>query len=332
LSQARHVSGGLRRAISETRFQWEGKVFTVGVSIGVVPINADSESITSVLSAADTACYAAKDRGRNRIHVYHQGDRELNQRQGEMQWVARINDALEEDRFRLYYQPIARINDGAGEGMHYEVLVRLRRKEGEQALARSFLGAAERYNLAVKIDRWVLGYVMEWLMKRPDHVERLDLCTINISGQSVADEDFLGFAVERFKDTGLSPAKICFEITETAAIANFTRATSFINALRALGCRFSLDDFGSGLSSFAYLKTLPVDYLKIDGIFVKGVVDDPIDLAMVKSINDLGRVMGKKTIAEFVENEAILRKVKELGVDYAQGHFLGEPRPIEELA
>jgi diguanylate cyclase (GGDEF)-like protein/PAS domain S-box-containing protein len=331
LQQARRVADALRQAVEAFRFVWEDKGFRVGVSIGLVPITEASESLTAVLRAADSACYAAKEMGRNRIHLYHEGDAELARRHGEMQTVGQINRALEEDRFHLVFQPLAPINGHDGEGAHYELLLRMSDENGRIVLPGTFLPAAERYNLSTKLDRWVTSTAFEWLADHPDHLQHLSLCSINLSGLSLGDEEFLAFVTRAFKERHFLPQKVCFEVTETAAIANLSSATRFLTVLKDLGCRFALDDFGSGLCSFAYLKHLPVDFLKIDGVFVKDIVDDPIDLAMVKSIHEIGRAMGKLTIAEYVENQAILGKLREIGIDYAQGFGIGRPQSIEEL-
>lgn len=330
LERAEQVVRRLRKVIEDFRFTWDKRVFAIGVSIGMVPVRGGSGDIATALSAADNACYAAKEAGRNRIHIYQPDDAELARRRGEMQWVARIQHALEEDRFQLSYQPIVPVA-GATSGEHYELLIRMRDEDGRLVSPGDFLPAAERYNLATRLDAWVITTALQWLTRNPRHLQCLHLCSINLSGQSLGDEEFLQFIIDQFKRTAVEPGKICFEVTETAAIARLSTATRFISELRRLGCRFALDDFGSGLSSFAYLKNLPVDFLKIDGAFVKDIVDDPIDLAMVKSISEIGRVMGKRTIAEFVENDRILEKLRELGVDYAQGYGIGRTRPIEEL-
>ncbi|MFQ6023648.1 MAG: PAS domain S-box protein [Acidiferrobacterales bacterium] len=329
LEQARRVSETLRTAITDFRFVWGDKTFSVGVSIGLVPITEASGNIINVLSTADTACYAAKDKGRNRIYVYHEDDAELAKRHGEMQWVARIHAALERDRFHLGFQPIMPLGDQ--DGTYYELLLRMKDEDGRVVLPNNFLPAAERYNLATVLDRWVVERAFSWLTAHPRQLERLSLCSINLCGHSIENEKFLEFIIRQFGETGLPPEKICFEVTETVAITNLASANRFIKALKGLGCRFALDDFGSGLSSFAYLKNLPVDLIKIDGVFVKDIVDDPIAFAMVNSINEIGHVMGKQTIAEFVENEVILKKLKEIGVDYAQGYAVGRPRPIDEM-
>jgi diguanylate cyclase (GGDEF)-like protein/PAS domain S-box-containing protein len=322
---AERVANALRRTIEDFRFVWEKQVFGIGVSIGVVPIQGLGQTVSSILSAADAACYAAKDRGRNRIHIYREGDVELARRHGEMRWVTRIQTALEENRFELARQPIVPLSISSGNDCHYELLVRMRDEDGNIVLPDAFLPAAERYNLSVKLDRWVVREAFRMLTRDPDHLEKLFLCSINLSGVSLADEDFLIFVTTEFATTGLPPSKVCFEITETAAIANLSGAMRFIEVLRRIGCRFALDDFGSGLSSFAYLKSLPVDFLKIDGVFVKDIIEDPIDRELVRSINEIGHVMGKYTIAEFVESSEILAALGEIGVDYAQGYELGEP-------
>jgi diguanylate cyclase (GGDEF)-like protein/PAS domain S-box-containing protein len=328
LRQAGRVARTLQRVIREFRFVWDNRVFNIGASIGLVPIGSTSESVTSVLSMADAACYAAKDAGRNRIHVYHEEDSELLRRHGEMELVSQINRALEEGRFYLASQPIVSVGHSGSARSYYEILLRMEGQDGGMISPDVFLPAAERYNISAKLDRWVIGTAFAWLTSGAEDLDQLHLCSINLSGHSLGDSEFLQFVVRQFEETRLPAAKICFEITETAAIANLESATMFMKTLKERGCRFALDDFGSGLSSFAYLKNLPVDILKIDGVFVKDIVDDPIALAMVKSINEIGQVMGKKTIAEFVENRNILEKLGELGVDYAQGYGVGRPQPI----
>ncbi|MFO7640836.1 MAG: EAL domain-containing protein [Candidatus Competibacteraceae bacterium] len=332
LPDAMRVANSLCKAVSEYRFAWGDKTFQVGASIGVVPIHAASDSLNSVLSAADSACYAAKDAGRNRAHLYAENDAELARRQGEMQWVARINQALEDNRFQLAFQPIVPTALGHLEGHHYELLLRMEDEGGQLVLPGAFLPAAERYHLAVKLDRWVVGTALDWLSEHPSHLEHLVLCSINLSGHSLGDEELLGYLVRRLSGRRSLTGKICFEITETAAITNLYQALHFIHILKDIGCRFALDDFGSGLSSFAYLKKLPVDFLKIDGVFVEDIAHDPVSLAMVSSINEIGHVMGMETIAEFVENDQILAQLRAIGVNYVQGYGIGKPRPLAELA
>ena len=320
----------IRDVIRDFHFAWEDRRFAIGVSIGVTSINDASGNAVNLLKEADAACYAAKDKGRNRVHVFRPDDEELALRHGEMQWVARIHHGLEKNLFCLYGQPIISLTDHE-ESLHFEALVRYQDDKGHIIPPGAFLPAAERYNLAQAMDRWVISHLFENIATQPGFLNRLALCSINLSGLTLSDENMLGFISEQFRKWEIPTQKICFEITETAAIANLSNATRFINQLREQGCLFSLDDFGSGLSSFAYLKNLPVDFLKIDGLFVKDILDDKVDLAMVRSINEVGHIMGKKTIAEFVENRQILTLLSELGVDYAQGYCIGKPVPLNEL-
>ncbi len=331
MPQAQVVMERLRQRVAEFRYAWEDKTFKLGISIGLVPVGADVNDISEVFRRADAACYAAKDAGRNRIHCYHEGDADLARRRGEMQWVSRITQALERNEFELYAQPIVSTGASGGHGVHYEILIRLREADGSIVAPGAFLPAAERYNLSPQIDRWVMRTAFAWLASHPASLAELNMCCINLSALTLCDDDSRDYIIEQFMQSGVPPSKICFEVTETAAIANLERATVFIHALKALGCRFALDDFGSGLSSFAYLKNLPVDYLKIDGIFVRDMLDDAMDLAIVRSINEVGHAMGMLTIGEFVENDAILRRLAEVGVDFAQGYGVGRPRPLAEL-
>ena len=320
----------IRDMIKDFQFAWEDKSFTIGVSIGVSSINDTSGNAVDLLKEADAACYAAKDKGRNRVHVFRPDDEALAMRHGEMQWVSKIKQGLEQNRFCLYGQPIVPVANN-DESLHFETLVRYRDDKGRIIPPGAFLPAAERYNLASALDQSVISHLFEWIANKPGFLNRLSLCSINLSGVSISDESMLAFISEQFSAWAIPTHKICFEITETAAIANLSYATKFINQLRDRGCLFSLDDFGSGLSSFAYLKNLPVDFLKIDGLFVKDIVDDEVDLAMVRAINEVGHIMDKKTIAEFVENEQIFKLLNELGVDYAQGYGIGKPVPLDEL-
>lgn len=324
LEDALRIADDLRMMIRDFRFNWKGKAFQVGVSIGLVPIVRGSGGLEEILSAADTACYVAKDQGRDRIHVYRLNDCIVKRRHGEMQWVTRIQQAFEEKRFLLYSQPIRALND-EGHIRRCEILLRMKSEDENIIPPMAFIPAAERYSLMLALDRWVVSNTLMALGERS--VEQ-KLISINLSGQSICDELFLKFVIEQLQQTQVDPQVICFEITETAAIANFDSAIQFVRKLKKVGCRFALDDFGSGLSSFNYLKNLPVDYLKIDGGFVKGMMDDPVDYAMVEAIHKVGKVMGLKTIAEFVESEAILEKLRGIGVDYVQGLAIGSPRPL----
>ena len=329
LKEAQQVARKLVEAVSDYEFFWEDKRFKIGVSIGLVAVNDLDTDVNGLLSAADTACFIAKDQGRNRFHVFREDDEHLVRRHGEMQWAVRLPRALEEGSFRLFYQPMMPVTSKGVEGAHYEVLMRL--QEDQIVLPETFLPAADRYQLSSQLDRWVIATTFQWIADHPAHLRGLYLCAINLSGHSLNEEAFLEFINQKLKDSPIPPDKICFEITETVAISNFSRARDFMKDLKAQGCQFALDDFGSGLSSFGYLKNLPVDFLKIDGVFVKDILDDPLSLALVKSINEIGQVMGIRTIAEYVENEAILEKLRKIGVDYAQGFAIDRPRPIEEL-
>jgi diguanylate cyclase (GGDEF)-like protein len=330
LDRAEHIADKLLRAIKDYRFSWGDKTFTVGGSIGLVPVDASAANIEDLLRNADVACYAAKDLGRNRVHVYHADDAELIRRHGEMQWVSRINLALDEERFTLYRQNIHSLALST-DRQCCEMLIRLRAENGALVLPGAFLPAAERYNLAPAIDRWVVGHLLEHLgslYRSGDPGKRMFF--VNLSGATLNDGDFFAFVRERLRDSGIPPGCLCFEITETAAIANLDRAVHFIREVRAQGCRFALDDFGSGLSSFTYLKSLPVDYLKIDGGFVRGLCQDPMNRAIVEAINRVGHAVGLKTIAEFVEDEASRAALMEIGIDYAQGYALHRPEPMAD--
>ncbi|MGR9088067.1 MAG: EAL domain-containing protein [Gammaproteobacteria bacterium] len=330
LDQAKIVTDKIHQIVEQFQFYWDDKAFRIGVSIGLVIIDYNKGGSDIHLKQADMACFMAKQAGRNRTHIYREDDKALARHHGEMNWVVRINKALEDDLFCLYSQIIVAL--GVNEGEHCEILIRMKDRNGGIISPDAFLPAAERYQLSNKIDRWVIRNVFQFYTNHPERLNQLSMCSINLSGSSLTDPHLLSFIESQFKLTGMPSHKVCFEITETAAIANLSLASEFMNRLKEYGCKFSLDDFGSGLSSFAYLKNLPVDYLKIDGFFVKDVTHDSMDLAMVKSINDIGHVMGKKTIAEFVENEKILDTLNELKVDYAQGYHTGKPRPIHEPA
>lgn len=331
----------IRQLVSDFRFTWENKAFTIGVSAGVTIVSADTSSVSIVLSEADTACYMAKDAGRNRVHVYQADDAALAQRRGEMQWVARINSALSQNRFVLYCQPIVPIEqiyapesidrDVTAE-IHLEILIRMLDEGGQQIPPGAFIPAAERYHLMPAIDRWVVRTMFEWLRANAERFSIVNCWTINLSGQSLSDDSLLEFVRAEIKKSAFSASRICFEITETAAVANLKGATEMIARLKTEGCYFALDDFGSGMSSFAYLKNLPVDFLKIDGNFIRDITRDRVDRAMVEAVNQIGQVMGIQTIAEFVESKAILDALRVIGVDYAQGYAIAPPVPLETLS
>lgn len=328
LEQALVLTERIRDAIEHYRFAWEGKVFSIGVSIGVVRVDVNERNIGPVLASADAACYAAKESGRNRVHCYQPDDAKLIEQHGQMQWVGRLQAALDQDRLRLYVQPIVPLHAPDANRLHFEILVRLE-EDGRVVSPGTFLPAAERYGMMPRIDQWVVNNTLAWLGDRFRTRGQLDgVYCINLSGASLSDERFRHTLHAMLEQLRLPSGSICFEITETAAVANLTKVANFIVEVKQLGCAFALDDFGSGLSSFAYLKNLPVDFLKIDGSFIKDIERDPIDLAMVQAINAIGHVMGLKTIAEFVENESIRQRLIEIGVDYAQGYHVGEPRPL----
>jgi len=318
-------------SLQKRPFVWQGQHFRVTASIGVALLDPHMHDATGVMGAADSACYAAKESGRNRTKLYALDDSTLNIRQGEMHWVARLHRALAEKRFELYLQPIA---PAAGDGAphrHFETLLRLNAADGRCFTPGAFMPAAERYNLASQIDAWVLDEALAWLDRSPLFLDQIEVLSINLSGQSLGEAAFLGHVRDRMRRFPLAARKICFEITETAAISNLDRVQDFMASLRALGCRFALDDFGAGLSSFAYLRTLDVDYLKIDGMFIRDLEDDPVHVAMVRSINEVGHVMGKKTIAEYVENDAVRERLAALGVDLVQGYGIGRPVPFADV-
>lgn len=329
LNEAVRAAEALCEEVRSFRFSWENRSYSLRVSVGIVPLTADSESVTSLLGAADAACQAAKEAGRNRVHAYQVNDVALISRRREMQWAARLTSALEGDRFELYRQSIRALGDEAEEGAHFELLLRLRDDESDLPISpASFIRAAERFNITPSIDRWVITQTFRWLTAHPEQLEELAVCAINLSAQSLTDDKFLPFVSNEFDRFKLPGSKFCFEITETAAVASYAQAQRFISGLRQRGCTFALDDFGSGMASFAHLRHLPVDYVKIDGTFVRGIESDTIDRSMVASINDICQLMGRRTIAEFAETEAVCEILRQIGVDYAQGYAVDEPTPL----
>lgn len=329
LQEAHRVLESIRTAMNDFNFTWVGKRFSITVSMGVVPIRDYECDIIETLAKADLACGAAKEDGGNRIHIHTEGDDTVGLRHEEMLWVERIDKAVRENRLQLYYQPIVGIRENPLE-QHCEILIRMLEDDGALIPPGTFLPAAERYRLTSRIDRWVISNTLAWLELNQVNFTNEICWGINLSGQSLADENLLNFVIQELEQSGINPRSLYFEITETAAIANLKNAIRFITTLREHGVRFALDDFGSGLSSFAYLKNLPVDFLKIDGIFVKEIVHNDTDYAMVKAINDVGKAMGKQTIAEFVEDLSIVEKLREIGVDFAQGYGICKPLPLKE--
>lgn len=328
VEQAGRVAQQLLEAVERFTFVWEKHSFRIGVSIGMVAVDAQSQGLIRVMKAADSACYAAKTEGRHRVHVYRANDMELSRQRSEMRWAGRLREALERDSFEIWAQPIVSLGARTqGPGLNHELLLRL--KDGPHALSpRALMAAAERYSLGPSLDRWVIARALEQLATVPREAVQEGQWSINLSGSSFSEPGFLDFVSGEFRRTGTPHRLICFEITETAAVANMGAAVNFIHELAGLGCRFALDDFGSGFSSFAHLRNLPVHYLKIDGSFVRDIAADRIHEGLVRAISDLAHTLGVSTVAEHVEDAATVERLKDLGVDYAQGYFLGRPRPL----
>jgi len=322
----------IHRVIGAFRFVWEDQVFQLSASIGVAPVAPDTPSVAAVLASADVACAMAKEKGRNRIHFYEPDDQELQQRHNEMQWVSRIKQALEEERFELFAQRIVPVRAAASRP-HYEVLLRMRDAQGRMVMPGAFIPAAERYSLMDRLDRWVIATALDKLDRHHRQLPAAEhpMLSINVSGASLGQSDLLEFISDRLRSSAVDPAQVCFEITETAAISNLREAERFLSAVRELGCQVALDDFGSGLSSFTYLKRLPVDVLKIDGSFVRDLCHEPLSAAMVQAVTRIAGILEIETIAEFVENEETLVALREAGVDYAQGYLIHRPAPMDEV-
>jgi diguanylate cyclase (GGDEF)-like protein len=326
------IAERLRLAVQELRFVWNGCAFGISASIGLVHVT-EADAMEATLRAADMACYMAKEKGRNRVQVHYPSDSELAQRVGEMAWVQRIRNGLNEQRFCLFAQEIRSLSKDESDRLRVELLLRLRDEDGKLVQPGSFMPAAERYGLMPLIDRWVVQNAFALLASRLNASEpaRLTSCAINLSGSTFGDDGFVEYVRRQFELHSVPPGMICFEITETSAIANLPSARRFIQGLKKLGCRFSLDDFGTGMSSFSYLKHLPVDFIKIDGSFVTEMLNSKIDRAMVEMIVHVAKVMGKSTIAEFAETDEILAGLREIGVDYAQGYAIGKPSLFEAM-
>jgi diguanylate cyclase (GGDEF)-like protein len=327
-AEAQETAEKIRQVIHQFRFVYASKMYDVAGSLGVVWVDPTAESISELLSAADLACRIAKEKGGNRIHIYQSADQGVLAHEDHMQWIGRINKALEEQRFVLYRQRILSL-DATNDDEHYELLLRLKDEAGNIISPIQFIPAAERYELMTKLDRWVIKTALSKMVQIYAQNPTTTLsCSINLSGQSFCEQGFLEYLIDQIHDSGLPPERICFEITETVAVSKLSQAIDFMQSVKQIGCEFSLDDFGSGMSSFTYLKNLPVDYLKIDGYFVKTILENKIDHAMVESINQIGQVMGLKTIAEFVECDTILAELKKIGVNYVQGYGIGKPEPF----
>ncbi|MBN2738393.1 MAG: EAL domain-containing protein [Spirochaetales bacterium] len=329
--QAKRIIEELHQKISTTPFLWNNKEFSVKLSIGLTPINKGSDDLEKILSSANIACVFAKKNGGNRIQLYQHNNSDLKKYQYEMSFIADIQNAIKENRLLLYSQIIQPISDFQGTGKHYEILIRMIDKKGELLSPSSFISTAEKHNIMPLIDRWTINKLFSSYKIDYNETPRYSLAkfSINLSGASLNDENFLEYVFDQFALYDIPPFMICFEITETTAISNLSRIAQFIKELKKIGVCFSLDDFGTGWSSFHYLKELPIDFLKIDGSFVRGICDNPLDLVLVETINHIGHILGLQTIAEYVENTQILEKLKAIGVNYAQGFGIGIPKPLE---
>jgi len=321
----------LRNLVQDFNFVYAEQSFKVSLSIGVTPIDGQIQDIQTILADVDSACYVAKQSGRNRVHVTQENDAEVVKYRSDIAGIQSIRQALAEERLSLYFQPIFNIEEKSVSMAHCEILLRIRSENGEVYSPAKFIPIAEKYNIMSEIDQWVFNHVVEWLLEHQNEY-RVPRLLVNLSGLSFLDENFNNFIVERLQRGDLDSSLIAFEITETAAVDNFEKVRGFIDRVRALGCTLALDDFGSGFSTFAYLKQLPIDFLKIDGSLVRNIASDTIDHEMVRAINQIGHTVGAKTIAEFVENDEILSQLRELGVDYAQGYGLRMPSPLSQLS
>lgn len=328
LQRANDIASQLLDMVQDFRFVWQDKTFNIGLSIGLVAVNRYSKDLVSTLSAADAACFIAKDKGRNRVWIHHIDDDDVVQHKGEMEWVSRLNEALDKNRFELYVQHVIPVNQADNSTFYHEILLRLHQSDNTIISPMAFIPAAERYGLMTAIDRWVVRHAFQWLSQHLPSGKNTDVYAINISAQSLADPQFLSYCVNEYRRAAINPRHVCMEITETAAIANWSNAKALFNGLKEIGFRFALDDFGSGMASFAYLKYLPLDYIKIDGGFVKDMLHDPMDKTLVQMINEIGHVMKIKTVAEYVENDSTVQLLREMGVDYAQGYGIHQPEPL----
>jgi diguanylate cyclase (GGDEF)-like protein len=326
--KAKQIATDIQSVINGYRFDWQGSSFTISASIGVVVLSKSFGNYLDVMSTADMACYAAKDSGRNRIQIYHKDDNELLERQDQMRWAATIERALHDNWFFLHQQRIVSLKTLDGPLPAYEFLVRMRKEDGGIASPGEFIPAAERYKLMPLVDQWVINHAFSYL-KQGLGKHKPGIYFINLSGRSLTDDHMYHYIREKLREYNIPPELICFEITETVAIKHFNRAINFIKEVKSEGCFFALDDFGVGASSFAYLKSLPVDYVKIDGSFIVDMLNDPMDQEIVQSITNIGHVKGLKIVAEFVESLEVMQKLKEMGVDFAQGFGIEKPVPLE---
>jgi diguanylate cyclase (GGDEF)-like protein/PAS domain S-box-containing protein len=330
IEAAQGIAQKICHAVDAFRFQHDNQRLHIGASIGLVPVDTRWSTTASISQAADSACYAAKQAGRNRVHTYFAADEVIESHREDMQWVRRLEQALDNGQFVLHWQQIKSLGRER-EGLRGEVLLRLVDDEGKLISPGAFLPAAERFHMASRIDRWVVRTVFEWMAKHQVVLSHLDTLAINLSGQSIGDRDFHHYVTELIETIAFDHHKLCFEITETTAITNLSDAKLFFESMHAFGVRFALDDFGSGVSSFGYLKSLPVDYLKIDGQFIQDLADDLVDQATVRCIREVATITGKKTVAEFVETEAVERLLREIGIDYAQGFLRHRPTALDTI-
>lgn len=328
LEKARQIADDVCRAVADYRFVWRDRIFNIGVSVGLVELSRESGTLEEVLSAADSACYVAKKQGSGQVSVYSARDEALARHRGEIHWLQRLQVALRENRFELFHQPIVAAHGTDGEGPAMEVLVRLRGEDGAEILPGDFLRAAERYRLMGLIDRWVVQTALAALARGAIPLAASRSLALNVSGQTLGDAQFLEFVVECFDRTGASPTQVCFEISEAAVMANLDHARRFVGVLHGMGCQFALDDFGSGVGSFSNLKNLPMDYLKIDGSFIRNLARDSVNQAMLSAMIDLARTLNFKVIAEQVEDAEALETARRMGVDYLQGYAVGRPQPL----
>ena len=327
LDKARQIADDLTRSVGDYRFVWKDKIFNIGVSVGLVEISRESGTLEELLAAADTACYVAKKQGSGRVVVYSARDEALARHTGEIQWLQRLQAALKENRFHLYQQVIVPAHGDDG-GPALEVLLRLQDEAGHELPPAEFMRAAERYRLMGLVDRWVVQTTFAALGRGAIPVPAHRSVAINVSGQTLGDAQFLEFVVECFDTSGVAPAQVCFEINESAVVANLDHARRFVGVLHGMGCQFALDDFGSGVGSFSNLKNLPLDYLKIDGSFMRNLARDTVNQAMVAAMIKLARTLNFKVIAEQVEDAASVDVARRMGVDYLQGYAIGRPQPL----
>jgi diguanylate cyclase (GGDEF)-like protein len=328
IDKARQIATDICNAIADYRFVWKDKIFNIGISIGLVEISHISGTIQDVMSAADSACYVAKQEGRGKVHIYSARDEAVARERGDIQWLRQLQTALHEDKFALAVQPIIAMTGGVESGPAVEVLIRLPDSHGRTANSAEFLRPAERYQLMPQIDRWVVSAALMAISGGEIKITSGRSCAINLSGQTLGDESFLGFVVESLDRSGVAPSSICFEVTETAILSNVQHAQRFIEVLHGIGCEFSLDDFGSGLGSFSSLKHLPIDYLKIDGTYTRNLRSDEVNQQIVTAMIKLARTMHFRVVAEQVEHQEDFDWLRDIGVDFMQGHFIEAPTPL----